>query len=96
MNGHVGPPVDEGAVKLLRPEALASDFGKRPILHDVPGGSDRNDLDPLRPPVERLAQSLRHHARLGEGERRSARSDAKRLFHAALVLAASPVAGKAG
>ena len=75
MNRNVGEAFEQCPVELARPQALAADLRKRPVADLVPGGRDRDDLDPLGAPVMRVPQGGGDHAGLGEGERRTARAD---------------------
>ena len=69
MDASVGPPLDQRAVECFRPQRLATEFGKRPVLNHVAIGRDRNDLDVVLGPAVRRQQRRTRHMRLSQGKR---------------------------
>ena len=77
MDREIGFPGQQREVELLGPQRLAADFRQGPVLDLVAGRLDRPDLD--MPPASRaLLRGGGDLARLGQRQRRSARSDVKR------------------
>src|SRR4051812_31074051 len=79
MDAEIDFAGEQRAVELLGPQRLAADFRKRPVLDLVAGGCDRDDLDPAVWPALRGLDCRGDLARLGECQRRSARSKLESL-----------------
>lgn len=78
MDRKIGAALAQGEVELFGPQRLAPDFGERPILDRVARGRDRHDFGF---DAAAGAKRIRHQARLGERQRRSACADAKGAVH---------------
>ena len=62
---------------LFREQALAALFRQRPILNDIAGRPDDHEFNPFLSHTHRGGQSRPHRARLDQGERTAARTDAQ-------------------
>ena len=75
MHRKVDGAIEQRLLDFLGEQPLAAGFRERPVLDVVPGGADRDELDPgARKPVgceERRANELG----LFEGQRAAARAD---------------------
>src|SRR5690348_7082212 len=85
MDAKIDFALEQRAVELLGPQALAADLGERAVLHLVAGSLDLDDLDPAVRPALRGLDRRGDLARLGERQRRSASPEAKSLHVAPLV-----------
>jgi hypothetical protein len=80
--GRMHRKVDAGAeqrlLDLLGKQALAADFGQRPVLDGVARGADDDELDFVLAGAQRSRKPRLHGARLHQSERAAARADTQK------------------
>jgi len=77
MHRKVDATGQQGLLDLFREQAFAALFRQSPILDDVAGRPDHDEFNPLLFDAHRAGQPCPHRARLDQGERAAARTNAQ-------------------